>query len=216
MRSSVLPWIILSMALIGSGCHRDEPTPVPGEFSYRVEPEIMEVRRIGVMPAFLAPDVGRSAGAIDTSIGRSWRELAMFEVISLENTPGREYFQGDPLAKADVPAESLRRLRADHMIDAVLLIRVEHFQGYDPVALGITGHLVSCHDGQTLWSATGEWDSTLDAVQDDVRDWWSERMGAGHDRLGGWRLALTTPTYFARYVNDRLAESVRAATPPHP
>jgi hypothetical protein len=186
----------------------------PRHFSTFIDPGLDPVRRIAVLPGERGAAVGRSAATLDEVLPRSFRELARFEVVTLDEETRRRFFGHASLASASVDPDGLRRLRAEYRVDAVLLCRVEQFQSYDPISIGLVAHLVDCRDGGVLWSVTGQWDGNVALIQEDVRDWWDDRIGDDHLRLGGWRTALSTPSLFARYVSDRVAGSARPAPPP--
>ena len=53
------------------------------------------------------------------------------------------------------------------------------------------------------------WDSASRAVQDDIKAWQYEKRGSGNEVVGGWKITMSSsPSYFSRYVSDRLAASV--------
>lgn len=202
---------LLPLLTLFGGCSwlRSNPVVSPPSFSSFNSPALQDVHRIAILPAWRGTGVGDATSAFDQAIGRSFRSLGAFEVVRGDAQLRDRHFP-DPLGRGLVDPEALRAFRQATGVDAVLLARVDQFRSYDPVALGGTAHLVSCRDGQTLWSATGEWDGNTAAVQDDLRSWWWYNVGDANRRIAGWRTALSSPRLFARYVTDRMAASVDA------
>jgi hypothetical protein len=71
--------------------------------------------------------------------------------------------------------------------------------------------LVSVADGSVLWSASAHLDSGRSDVQKDLRWWHDHSNGGGLATISGWRLAMTSPSIFSRYVADRLIETIPEA-----
>lgn len=198
--AALLPLVLLMFA--SSGCDRRRD-PVHHPFSWQRQPAAAEVTRIVVLPIDRAGVSGRSAQGVDAAIAASLRDLARHVVIEVDTTTLPPGLRG--AVEADqVAAEDLLALRDRYHADAVLIGRLHQFQGYDPVAVGLTLHLVSCHDGSALWSATGHFDGARGSVQDDVQAWYRQRMADRGNTVQTWRTVLHTPSIFARYVADRM------------
>jgi hypothetical protein len=210
---TVRPLTVL-LALVAAGClagcsgyHRSDAKPL-ARFSSQTSAKIGDVRRIAVLPLSLGHGVGRSAEAIDQALAASLRELDRFEVVAVPAAQRDELLTRDPVLANGISSAELLRLRDTLRVDAVLLGRVDQYQGYDPIALGLTTHLVSCIDGSVLWSATGHFDGSRGDIQADIERWHHGAIGQATASIAGWRATLASPSLFCRYVGDRLAASV--------
>jgi hypothetical protein len=211
MTASPLPALI---ALLAAGClagcmgyHRADAKPL-ARFSSQSSAKVGDVRRIAILPLSLGHDVGRSAQAIDRALAASLRELDRFEVVAVPVDQRDELLARDPVLANGISSAELLRLRDALQVDAVLVGRVDQYQGYDPIALGLTAHLVSCVDGSVLWSATGNFDGSRGDIQADIERWHHGAIGEATASIAGWRATLASPSLFCRYVGDRLARTV--------
>jgi hypothetical protein len=103
-----------------------------------------------------------------------------------------------------ISVDAILALRDQYRCDAILIGHCHRFQGYDPVAISMTLHLISCHDGAVLWSATGDFDGSRATVQKDLASWYRHRQADPGNTVQTWRTALQTPSLFSRYAADRL------------
>jgi hypothetical protein len=196
--------IMLSLA----GCSDGRAQKPNGPFSFHTTPGATEMQRIAVLPFTLGSRVGRSAQAIDASMAASLRELGYHEVVAVTPETRSELLAGDVLYVDNVTTTQLMRLRQALNVDAVVIGRVEQFDGFDPLSIGLAAHLVSCRDGSVLWSMTGNFDAHKSDIQNDIRRWYESTMSGDRNSVGGWRLALQSPTLFTRYVTDRVVTSL--------
>lgn len=206
--------LLLGLLLVLAACAgRGRPATDPTAFSCYAAPNLAQVQRVVVVPLWRAQGVGRSALVLDEALATSLRELGRFEVMRLSEADRDELLGTDAVAANSVPSDALRRIFQRHRADAVLIGRIEHLHSYDPVAIGLATHLVSCLDGTVLWSASGHFDGARHDVQTDLRAWHDATVGDNVGELGGWQAALSSPRLFARYVSDRVAASVLAPPP---
>ena len=202
------------LAVIMTGCAFGRRSAVdPRLYSYQVSPDIVAVTRVVIVPLYHASGVGRAARALDEATATAWRELGQFEVLVVDQATRQELLADDVVARRNIPAEGLRRLREQYRADAVLVGRVEHFTSYDPISAGVVLHLIDCRHGRSLWTATCHFDGGRGEIQRDIRAWHRATLGDGLDDIGGWQNVLYRPHLFARYLSDRLAESVLRAFP---
>lgn len=192
--------IAFSALLLCTGC-REEPPPF---VSWRSTPRAAEAGRVAVIAFWSNDGVGRSAALVADAAAAALRELGLHEVVLVGAERRRALLPEDVLLANRLSADLLLRLRDALRCDAVLLGRVEQFDGYDPIAIGLSMHLISCADGEKLWEATGHLDGGRTEVQADLRDWWERSAGRGSAGPAGWRGVLSSPQAFARYATDRL------------
>lgn len=177
-------------------------------FSYHVLPEIGQLRRVAVLPFTRGPRIGRAADVITASMSASLRELGIQQVVEVDPARVDLLPARDPVLTQDISSEELLRLRDRLNVDGVLVGRVEQFTSFDPIAVGVSAHLVSCLDGQAVWSATGHFDGRRDDVQRDIAAWWRSHQAPSGTSVQGWRTTLQSPSLFTRYVCDRLVASM--------
>ncbi len=205
--------LLLSSLLFMNGCMRPPP---PASISAQTSVAANEPMRIAVLPFVLADGVGRSAHALDEAFPAALRTLGRHEVIGVPMEKARLLLPPEAIERSVITAADLLRLRDALQVDAVVIGRVDQFKGFDPLAIGATAHLVAVTDGAVLWSATAELDASRADVQDDVQWWHDHGNGSGNASLAGWRLTLSSPSAFSRYVADRLVETIPMVNPVSP
>jgi len=201
---------IAAMVLAVSACGPRPLVPDGATFSYHRDPQIAQIKRVVVMPFHRAQDVGSSAESLDRAMAASWRELGTFEVVGATLAERDALIPEDAFRKRSIESESLRRVFEDFRADAVLIGRIEVFDSYDPVTIGVEAALVSCVNGAVLWTGGGHFDGARETIQDDIVDWHRDAVGPGNQSVAGWRATLQSPRMFARYVSDRLAVTALA------
>ncbi len=205
-RAILILWACAGLLAV-AGCSRPPP---PHSISHQTTKRASEPARVAVLPFWTGDKVGRSANVVGETFAASLRELAHHEVILVSNERRRAILPGgdDVLAVGSMKADDLIQLREALHVDAVVLGRIEQFESFDPVSLGLSVHLVSCLDGEVLWSATAHLDSARDEVQQDLKYWYGDLNGRGNASIGGWKMALSSPALFSRYACDRLVETL--------
>ncbi len=190
------------------------PDPVQHEvLSFNTTPQVGDLKRVAVLPFYLADGVGRSASAMNESMTAALRELGLHEVLSVSPAQRELLLPDDPLLANHITTDQLLKLRDSLHCDGVLIGRIEQFDSFDPISVGISAHLVSCLDGSIPWSATGHFDSHRKDVQDDIERWYERTNGAGPGSIAGWQVTLQSPALFTRYVAERLALSMPMPAP---
>ncbi|MFW5844990.1 MAG: hypothetical protein ACOCXJ_02060 [Planctomycetota bacterium] len=199
---------ILLLACGLGGCVRRQTASHPVRYSFHTAPLAQELRRVAVLPLYRGPEVGASADTLDRSLGTSLHELGRYEIIHLDQAARDAVFRSAEQMLASVTPDNLRRFRERHGVDAVVVGRVDRLDPYDPIAIGLQTHLVSCRDGSTAWSASAHFDGGRRDVQHDVEAWYRATIGQGQTGIGGWQVALHSPSLFCRYVTDRVTASL--------
>ena len=200
---------LAALCLVIAGCGRPS---APHSISYRTTPRANEPMRVALLPLVGADGVGRAAHIVDEALLASLRTLGTYESVPVAHERARQLLAADTIIGSAISTEDLLRLRDALRVDAVVIGRIEQFQTYDPVAMGITVHLVSVEDGAVLWSASAHLDSGRTDVQKDLRWWHDHANGSGLATISGWRLAMSSPSVFSRYVADRLVETIPKTT----
>lgn len=198
--------IIMTVATLLTSC-TSARTPVPdgATFSYHRDPAIDQIQRIVVMPFHNAEQVGSSAATLNQAMSAAWRELGAFEVINATLAERDQLVPVDAFRTRNIDSDILRRVFEAFKADAVLIGRIEVFDPYDPVTIGVQAALVSCLNGAIVWTGGGHFDGARKQIQDDIEHWHQHAVGSDYQSVAGWRAALHSPKLFARYVSDRLA-----------
>lgn len=204
--------IVLAALLAVAGCDirspfRHMPVAPPGTVSWQTTPRAVEPLRVAVLPTILAERIGKGAAEIAPALADSLRELGRHEVVILGPEQAGKLVLPD-LRTGIVPVEALLSVRDASGCDAVLISRVESFDGFHPVSIGVAAHLISCHDGAILWSAQAQLDGRRDEVQRDIEGWWERNRGGQAAALTGWKSVLSSPREFCRYAADRLVWTI--------
>ena len=176
--------------------------------SSHTTPQAAAVRRVAVLQFYFGQDVGRSAAAMNTSMSAALRELGLHEVVSVSVAQRDLLLPDDPVLANHLTTDQLLKLRDALHCDAVMIGRIEQYDSFDPISIGVSAHLVSCLDGTVPWSATGHFDGHRQDVQDEISSWYDRNSGAENANISGWRSVLQSPLLFTRYVADRLALSI--------
>jgi hypothetical protein len=200
---------LMAMALGGCDWQFWRAKPGPHELlSSHTTPQASAMHRVAVLPFYLGQDVGRAAVAMNESMPAALRELGLHEVISVGLAQRDLLLPEDPLMANHLTTDQLLKLRDALHCDAVLIGRIEQFDSFDPISIGVSAHLVSCLDGTVPWSATGHFDGHRQDVQDEIADWYGRAIGSENASISGWRSVLQSPRLFTRYVAERLVLSI--------
>lgn len=194
-----------------AGCHFPftRAAPVQHEMlSAHTSPQAAGLRRVAVLPFSFADGVGRSARVMDESMTAALRELGLHEVLTVSAAQRDLLLPSDVILSNHISVDDLLKLRDALRCDGVVVGRIEQFDGYDPLAMGVTAALVSCLDGSVTWSATAHFDSRRKDVQQDIQAWYERTAGGGNDSIAGWKLTLKSPQLFTRYCAEKLALSI--------
>jgi hypothetical protein len=181
--------------------------------SFHTTSQAANLRRVAILPFYMAFGVGRSAQTIDEAMSASMRELALNEIETVALNQRDLLLPEDPMVSNHISLEDLLKIRDTLHCDGVLIGRVEQYDSFDPISIGVSAHMISCLDGSVVWSATGQFDGHRDDVQEEIEDWYEHSNGASTANISGWKVVLQSPRLFTRYVTDRLAQSIPIIPP---
>jgi hypothetical protein len=204
-------WLLAGCALLLSGCTLpwDRPEPVPRHIlSYHTTPQLVHLHRIAMLPFYTAEGVGRSATVFNDAMVASLRELGLQQVITVPIETRDTLLPTDVIAANGMSSADLLHLRDALHVDGILVGRIDDFDGFDPISMSVTAIMLSCLDGQVVWSAEGHFDSRRQDIQDEVERWYKRTAGTGSDGISGWKIVLESPRLFSRYVAERLTLSM--------
>ncbi len=205
--SARILWLAMA-CLICTGCPFSRDERQHEVMSATTSPRAADAGRVAVLPFFIADGVGRSATVMGDSMAAGLRELGLHEVVLVAPDQRDRLLSHDVMQANRMRAEDLLKLRDALRVDAVLVGRVEQFDSYDPISLGVTASLVSCLDGEVLWSASHWSDGHRQDIQDEIRRWYERTLSAESNPISGWKVVLESPRLFTRFVADRMAQSI--------
>src|SRR5690606_5864722 len=114
--------------------------------SWQREAGLGAVRRVVVLPAAFEEEAGRSAETLDATIATALRDRNR-QVVLRATGADLPADLADGVRSDRIEVDSILALRDRYHVDAILIAHCHRFRGYDPVALSLTLHLISCHDG---------------------------------------------------------------------
>jgi hypothetical protein len=209
--STALLFATAAAALFAGGCQSVSlpKLSLPGrESSKRFSPDNhvhagaipAHVRRVAVLP--LHTDAWRAGeiATIDAALREALAGMERFELAPISRAElARRFHQETFESSSALPADFLAWLRTDFGADAVVFLDLTHYGPYQPVALGVRAKLVTCVEGDAIWS----FDSLFDAADNEVaaaarRFSADGRRGApaAEDNTG----ILQSPARFAKFV----------------
>ena len=191
------------LAISTTACGRSEPL----SFAQWVAPELEQVRRIVVVP-FQTPDASDKAQIVARNLGAHLRRQGTFEVMLLKPGDVPQLSNDGAWDSNRIAPASLRALSATYNCDAVLIGRIDRWQPYDPVAIGLQVHLIEVGTGNVVWSVGGDFDSRNQNVQDAIEIWWQSTGGQAQASVSGWRVTLSSPSIFSDWLAAALVSAI--------
>ena len=174
--------LVLACCLLGRDC-RGRSQPVALRIGWRQKSA--KCWRIVLVP-FQTPDSSDKAQIVSRQLGAALRQQGRFEVMMLQGKDVPELSDAGSWQSNRIDPAILRELSRRYNCDAVLIGRIDRWQPYDPVAIGLQVHLIHVGSGAIVWSAGGDFDSRTQPVQDALSTWWDHTHGSGqsqHQRL---------------------------------
>jgi hypothetical protein len=126
--------------------------------------------------------------------------------LSISISQRDELLQTDVVKTNRISSTQLLAIRDALQVDGIMVGRIEHFNSYDPLAIGVTVDLISCLDGSIVWSATGHFDGARQDIQYDVERWYERQITS--DGIAGWKVTLQSPKLFTRYIAERMVKTI--------
>ncbi len=116
----------------------------------------------------------------------------------------------DPFDSGRIPLESLMRMRRDHMVDAVIVGRVDSHNPYRMPSIHLSLKVVDTGVGSIPLEISEGWDAAREAVQAEVDAYYRRNMGRDDCRLGP-NVFYISPRYYLSFVADQVADQIIAA-----
>ncbi len=103
--------------------------------------------------------------------------------------------------------EQLGLMRQVLGTDAVLFGRIENYQPFPRMQLGLTLRLLDLKNGKLLWGVDHTWDTADQGLEYRIQSYYYDELRSGYGPIE-WRLALVSPKAFFRFVAYETAETL--------
>jgi hypothetical protein len=151
-----------------------------------------------------------STAMLDLVAATALQEQNRFEVVPMTREDCALHFhQGDISSVSALPANFMAVIRRDYNADAVILVDVTVYSGYQPLALGLRAKLAMTDDAHLVWTFDNVFSADNAAVAGSATRYLQQREEAGlPSELD--QVTLESPTRFATYA----AAAMFATLPP--
>ncbi len=188
-----------------AGCAKpQEPVAVIACF---VKPaEISRVGRVAFIE--LSDEVSQPDVARDTteSLFRAMQGRRLFHV--------EMYRATDPQCAA-LPADKfgaytlkeLSEIRQSLGCDAVLLGRINTFQPYPRMQIGVYLRMLDLKDGSTIWSVDHVWDARDKKTEGRIKEFFEHQLSRDYEPVN-WQLGTISPSLFEKFIAFEAANTL--------
>jgi hypothetical protein len=111
--------------------------------------------------------------------------------------------------------EQIAQLHKDLDCDAILMGAITTYQPYPHMRMGLQLKLVDLRSGQLVWAIDQVWDTSEARLEERLKKFFGTHMRKDYEPLG-WRLALTSPRAFEKFVAWDAASTLPRNEPPEP
>lgn len=113
---------------------------------------------------------------------------------------------------ASYSIKELAEIRKQLKADAVIFGYISQYIPYPHMMLGLHLKMVDLRTGQLLWALEQVWDSTDRRVERRMKIFYERSMRDGYEPFG-WRLMITSPKAFNKFVVDEVAQTLPEGNP---
>jgi len=203
-KSLVLPAVLVALSL---GCAAPEgQTPKGVNYFLSSRQELTELPRVVMIE--LAGDAGypEVGPEMTQALARAVRQHNLFHVqtIPRDHPACRDL----PLSgKEPLTIEQMAAFRKALGCRAVLIGLVHDYRPHPHMRMGLYFRLLDLDDGKLIWAVDHVWDTTDQALEPRLRDFFFDEMRSGYEPVD-WRLALISPRAFRKFVAYEAAETL--------
>ena len=204
--NGIIPIILLLLL----GCRTPVPvSPPEPTLAYVGSPRLYRDQplRIALLPTVDNTGQPHAARLVHHELERELAATNLFRIITLPPTVPT-YTDLTPL---DDQLTFLNTMRKEHRLDAVLFSRLADYQPYWPPRIGLAAELVSTSDGNTLLSASGQWDARDSFVIKEFDNYASGSSVA--NAYDSKQLTMQSPEHFAKFVAHQITAAVLSDKP---
>ena len=156
--------------------------------------------RVGVMPVEREAKFRDVATKLHNKLASQLRGNSVHSVKLKRSdfpTCGRDWVE-----KGEYPIEALAKANSVYNVDRVLFVRINEWQAFEPMEIGVTLHLVDSHEAQLLVSEDRNWSLQDPAVKEAYRRYLCDRFRC----KGDIDIYYRCPTYFCDFVSNQLVQ----------
>jgi hypothetical protein len=135
-----------------------------------------------------------------------WTESTDVIVVPREDLPSL----GDPFVGGSIPLGALVDIRGKYLADAVIIGSVDEHNPYWQPSVHVSLKVIDTATAAFPYELSEGWDGGEDAVRKQIDAYYRRNYQKDDCRFGP-ELFTTSPSYFLRFVADRIAETITAA-----
>ena len=132
------------------------------------------------------------------------RKLFKFDLIPVDDDLCKDL---DLENRGALTIEQLGLMRQVLGTDAVLFGRIENYQPFPRMQLGLTLRLLDLKNGKLLWGVDHTWNTADQRLEYRIQSYYYDELRSGYGPVE-WRLALVSPKAFFRFVAFETAETL--------
>jgi hypothetical protein len=114
---------------------------------------------------------------------------------------------GDPFMGGRVPLDTIVEVRRKYRADAVVIGSLDSHNPYWKPSVHVSVKMIDTSTATVPFELSESWDATQGQVERDIADYYERNRGRDDCRFGP-NLFVTSPSYFMRFVADRIAERI--------
>ncbi len=201
---SVLSLFLIPAVVLCGGCATGEGMPEPAD-------HMGGYRRVTVLEFYYdAPHEDFGVGFGKLLADRLSTYTDNVDVNTVAPTEVRMK-SGRPLDRGSVPVGFLTEMRRTFQSDAVILGRIDSFNPYYfDLSIGVSAKAVDTDDGSVIFSISRTWNAGELKRMGDMKSYYTESYGPDDIQYYGPDLMVISPSFFSRYIADRLARKILA------
>ncbi|GAB4146105.1 MAG: hypothetical protein Fur0037_14130 [Planctomycetota bacterium] len=197
------PLLVLSLVAAGA-CNWERPPEKKPINCYLADSrDLMNVRRIMVLPFGEEPGLGSDRERIRSAFITELQKLRRFEIVPLPESASEVEGLNATVREGRVSTEAVVALADRYHLDGVLTGIVTDWRPYMPQHLGLRTQLYSVHSGTAVWAVDALYDAADRSTISDIAHY-HETFEADDGSLHGRDMTLIAPTRFAAYVAHRV------------
>jgi hypothetical protein len=153
------------------------------------------------------------AVAADTTdeLAVALRDNRLF-AINVIRSSDPQYASMPPDSSSGLTLDQIAQLHKELDCDAILMGSITTYQPYPHMRMGLQLKLVDLRSGQLVWAIDQVWDTSEARLEERLKKFFSTHMRKDYEPLG-WRLALTSPRAFEKFVAWDAASTLPQSEP---
>jgi hypothetical protein len=159
------------------------------------------IRRVVLLPISGGSiATAESTAMLDLVAATALQEQNRFEVVPMTREDCALHFhQGDISSVSALPQNLMAVIRRDYNADAVMLVDVTVYNGYQPLAIGLRAKLATSDDAHLIWSFDNVFSADNASVAASATRYLQQREAAGLPADLA-QVSLESPSRFATYA----------------